>query len=242
MKVSIAQIRSFKGNVMANVATHKRMINLAIAHQADVVFFPELSISGYEPELAKELATTQDDLLFDEFQHLSDSFQVTIAAGIPTHSHEGIKISMIILQPTQPRQTYSKQKLHSDELPFFVPGKEQLILKVKNKKIAPAICFESLQNNHFENAIQLGADIYLASVAKPHHTLSVAFQHYSSMAKKFSIPVCMVNSIGFCDHFLSAGMSSLWSKNGLLLGQLGDQNEGLIIFDTDSEEAVVNPL
>ncbi len=242
MKISLAQIQSLKGNVVANVATHKKMIDLAIAHQADAIFFPELSLTGYEPELAKELAATQDDLLFDEFQQLSNSFHITIGLGIPTRSNDGIKISMIIIQPDQPKQTYSKQQLHSDELPFFVQGKEQLILNIENTKIAPAICYESVQVNHFENAFQLRAELYLASVAKPHLALSDAYQHFSSMAKKYSIPVCVANSIGFCDHFLSAGMSSVWSKNGHLIGQLNDQNEGLIIFDIESEEVLVITL
>jgi apolipoprotein N-acyltransferase len=44
---------------------------------------------------------------------------------------------------------------------------EQVIIKTNDTNIAPAICYESLQPIHIENAFKLGADVYLASVAKP---------------------------------------------------------------------------
>ena len=51
MKISIAQTRPIKGDIPANIEAHKRFINLAVSNGADAIFFPELSITGYEPEL-----------------------------------------------------------------------------------------------------------------------------------------------------------------------------------------------
>ena len=73
MKIAVAQTRPVKGDIKANIEHHKKMINLAISHGADMIIFPELSITGYEPELAKELATNQDDSRFDELQQISDT-------------------------------------------------------------------------------------------------------------------------------------------------------------------------
>ena len=73
---------------------------------------------------------------------------------------------MIIFEPNKPRQTYSKQQLHSDEFPYFENGVEQVVIKTGNMNIAPAICYESLQPTHAVNAFKLGADIYFASEAK----------------------------------------------------------------------------
>ena len=44
----------------------------------------------------------------------------------------------------------------------------------------------------------------------------------------------MVNSIGFCDQFLAVGQTAIWSKEGDLIGQLDDQTEGVLIFDTEN--------
>lgn len=48
----------------------------------------------------------------------------------------------------------------------------------------------------------------------------------------------MSNSVGFCNNFLSVGTSSVWTKQGVLVGQLDDKKEGLLIFDTENEEVI----
>ena len=46
----------------------------------------------------------------------------------------------------------------------------------------------------------------------------------------------MVNSVGFCDNFLSVGQSSIWSRNGRLIDQLDNNTPGILIYDTDTEK------
>ena len=238
MKICIAQTKPIKGNVSANIEAHKRFIELALTLNAEAIFFPELSLTGYEPELAKKLATNQNDNRLDIFQQICDNNHIIIGLGLPTATESKIRISMIIFEPNNPRQTYSKQQLHSDEFPYFENGVGQVIIKSNDKNIAPAICYESLQPTHSENAFKLGADIYLASVAKPANGIEKAFKHYPAVAKQYAMPVLMSNCVGFCDNFLSVGKSAVWTKEGELVGQLDDKTEGILIFDTETEEIV----
>ncbi|MBO9595954.1 MAG: carbon-nitrogen hydrolase family protein [Niabella sp.] len=242
MNISIAQIRAIKGDIPANIEIHKRVIAAAVNGNASAVFFPELSITGYEPELAEHLATNQNDPRFNDFQLLSDNNKITIGIGMPTIAPAGILISMIIFQPHVPRQIYSKQKLHTDELPYFVNGDRQLILEVGNQQIAPAICFESLQMDHATTAKAIGASLYLASVAKSQKGVDKAVIHYPEVANKNSMPVLMANCVGYCDNFDSVGKSSVWTKEGRLAGQLDHVREGLLIFDTDTERVTTELL
>lgn len=235
MNIAIAQTRSIKGNITANTIKHKELIELAVANNAAAIFFPELSLTGYEPTLAAALATNADDPLFNGFQEISNTHRITIGLGMPTKAAGGIHISMIVLQPNTPIQVYSKQQLHEDETPYFTSGKEQIMLQVQQQKIAPAICYESLQWSHSENAHQLGAAIYIASVAKPQRGIDKAMLHFPAVARRFSMPVFMANGVGPCDDFISAGQSAVWTKSGALAGQLDDQNEGVLIFDTEKE-------
>ncbi|MCF3109723.1 carbon-nitrogen hydrolase family protein [Niabella sp. CC-SYL272] len=238
MKIAVAQIRPAKGNITENVTAHKKMIDLVIARKTDAVFFPELSITGYEPTLAKVFAQDRDDKIFDDFQEMSNENNITIGVGVPTKANAGIQISMLIFQPNVPRKTYSKQQLHADEFPYFVGGDEQIILTINKEKIAPAICYESLQAGHSNKAMLLGANIYVASVAKSQNGIDKAMQHYPAVARKFSIPVLMSNCVGSCDNFQSVGKSSVWTKQGALIGQLADQQEGVLIFNTETEEII----
>src|SRR5690349_7646591 len=134
MKLSVAQTSSVKGDVSANITRHKKFINTAIAHQADIVIFPELSLTGYEPTLAKALATDKDDPRFNEFQLLSNEGEITIGVGMPLKYRDGISISMMLFQPNQPRQVYAKQYLHPDENQFFISA-PNIELKVGDTSI-----------------------------------------------------------------------------------------------------------
>ncbi|MBC3542309.1 carbon-nitrogen hydrolase family protein [Rufibacter sediminis] len=242
MKISIAQIKPIKGDISANINKHKQMISLASSLKASAIFFPELSVTGYEPRLAEELATDEYDQRFDDFQQISDTSNITIGLGVPTNSDTGIRITMVIFQPGRARQMYSKQQLHADELPFFAPGEKQAIITVDQTKIAPAICYESLQPAHADAAAKMGAEIYLASVAKSQNGVNKAMVHYPEVAKEHAMPVLMANCVGACDDFVSVGQSSVWTNQGVLLAQLDNENEGLLVFDTETEEVTLQAV
>lgn len=235
MKICISQTKPIKGDVSANIEAHIKFIELALTLNANAIFFPELSLTGYEPELAKKLATNQNDKRLNVFQEASDKNNIVIGLGLPTETGTNIRISMVIFEPNNPRQTYSKQQIHSDEFSYFENGVGQVIIKSNDKNIAPAICYESIQPTHSENAFKLGADVYLASVAKSENGIEKAFEHFPAVAKQYAMPVLMSNCIGFCDNFLSVGNSAVWTKEGELVGQLDDRTEGILIFDTETE-------
>ena len=68
MKLAVAQIRPKRGDIVQNIAGHKKLIELAISEGADLIAFPELSITAYERALGVELASTQADPRLDELQ------------------------------------------------------------------------------------------------------------------------------------------------------------------------------
>lgn len=242
MKLCSAQIQPIKGDIERNIQKHISFIRLAIDNGANLIFFPELSLTGYEPILAKELATTQGDKRLAIFQEISDANQIIICVGIPTQQQNDICISMMIFQPLTTRQTYSKQILHADEYPFFVSGKQQTFISYKNNKIAPAICFESLQIEHAEHASSNGANIYLASVAKSAKGVEKADIHYPKIAKNLNLTVLIANSVGPADDFVSTGNSAVWNNEGKMLAQLDDTYEGIIIYDVDTQQFLTQIL
>lgn len=235
MKICIAQTKSEKGNIQRNIENHLEFIERAIKLKADLIIFPELSITNYEPDLAKELATETDSNIFSPFQEISNINGISIGIGMPTKAIDGINISMLIFQPNKEKTVYSKQMLHSDELPYFVCGNNQTFLTIKEKKIAIGICYETLQREHFLNASKKGADIYIASAAKPKGGIEKAYKHFPQIADEFNTPILMSNCVGHCDNFMGAGQSAIWNRKGELIEQLDDNNQGLLIYDTKTE-------
>lgn len=242
MKICLAQTKSEKGNVQKNIQNHLEIVECAIELKSDLIVFPELSITNYEPELANELATEIKDSIFNPFQDLSDRNKITIGIGMPTKATDGINISMLIFQPNKERTVYSKCLLHSDELPYFIPSNNQPFLKLKGKNIALGICYETLQREHFVKAKENNADVYIASVAKPDRGTDKAYLHFPSIAEEFETPILMCNSIGYSDNFVANGLSSVWNKKGELLGQLDRENQGLLVYNTENEKLEVEQL
>jgi len=242
MKICAAQTRPIKGDIQSNIDNHKKLIDLAGSNGADTVIFPELSLTGYEPKLSKELATNQDDCRFDDFKKISDTKQITIGVGVPTKNNARICISMVLFQPHQARQTYSKKYLHPDEEEFFISGQSSIGLIGNKTNIALAICYELSVPEHAENAFKSGAEIYIASVAKSVNGVDKATQRLSEIANKYSMTVLFSNCVGHCDNFESGGKTSIWNNKGLLLGQLNDTNEGIIIIDTDTQELIAKTI
>lgn len=201
-----------------------------------MVVFPELSLTGYEPGLAIELATDQDDSRFDDFQKISDTREITVGVGVPTKSGAGICISMVLFQPRQAKRTYSKTYLHPDEEAFFVAGQSSPELKVNGTHITLSICYEISVPEHLETALKSEPTIYVASVAKCVNGIGKALERLSGIAKTHSMAVLMSSSVGPSDGTICAGKSSVWNSQGTLLGQLNETSEGIIMLDTETQE------
>jgi len=217
---------------------HKRLIELAVSEMVELIVFPELSLTGYEPKLAEALAVPEDDLFLDVFQKISDDSRITIGVGMPTKNDQGVLISTIIFQPHEPRQIYSKRYLHSDEYPYFIRGQRPLILNINDHKISIAICYELSVPEHSEDAYESGSEIYLASIAKSAEGIEKAIQTLSGIARNYSMIALMSNCIGPSDGFECGGKTSAWNNKGVLLGQLNDKNEGILIIDTCTIELI----
>ncbi len=234
MKIALAQAASVKGDIAANIAIHMEFIERAIIAGAEAVFFPELSLTGYEPALADQLATTSDDLRLNIFQQTSDQKKLIIGAGLPLWSADGISISMIIFRPLLPLALYSKKYIHADEEPFFIHGKNAPGLILAEHNIALAICYEIAIPDHSEQAFKNGAAVYIASVVKTTDGADKAIHQLADIAKKYGMTTLMCNAVGFADGGTCGGKSSVWNNVGDLLGQLDAESEGILLFDTQS--------
>jgi predicted amidohydrolase len=234
MKIAVAQTRPVRGNMQRNIEHHIPLIELAADNRADIIIFPELSVTGYEPSLAKQLATDEEDSRFTIFQQLSDKNNIIIGIGVPTKSEEGIYIGMVLFQPGQPPRVNAKAYLHPDEEPFFKPGPNLPALIIHNTHIAFAICYEISVPQHAETAFSNGAKIYIASVAKTVKGVEKAIHRLREIARTYGMTVLLSNCVGMSEDGECGGRSSAWDNTGSLLGQLNEMGEGVLMLDTDT--------
>ncbi len=236
MKICVVQTKPVKGDIQTNITHHKRLIELAASHAAELIIFPELSLTGYEPALAKELAIDLNDKRFDELQIMSDKKKMIIGAGMPVKNNDAVSIGMLLFQPNKKREVYFKKYLHADEYPFFVSGESLQGLTADGNKIGLAICYELSVPQHAEDTFKNGATIYIASVAKTRKGTEKALERLSEIAKEYNVPVLYSNCVGICDGDEMAGQSFVWNSNGELQEQLNDSDEGILIYNTITQE------
>lgn len=238
MKICLAQYKAIKGDIKNNLDNHARMIHMAADHGTHLIIFPELSVTGYEPTLANKMSIDADDNCLDNLQEISNTKNIVIGAGMPVNSQAGITISMLVFEPYQPREIYSKQYLHADEQPFFVNGEPHQVSFFKKHGIAMVICYEISIPEHAAAAHAAGASVYIASVAKSVTGVEKALQELPVIASKYSMAVLMADCVGHCDDFDCGGKSSAWNNQGQLLSQLNGSDEGLLIYDTESGHTI----
>jgi len=238
MRIGIGQTNPQKGDIEKNIVQHIKLLNIAIHRNADLMIFPELSLTGYEPELAEDLATTSDDKRLDVFQEICDLNKIVIGVGLPTKENDNLFISMIIFQPKRERVTYSKQYLYPTQVCHFTPGQKQIYLNIGDSIIAPAICYDLSNPEHSKKAYEDNANIYIASVLSDVDDIDSDIKKLSAIACKYEMIVFMANFIGQSGGFECAGKTSIWNKEGNIVGQLNDKNEGLLVFDTATYEVI----
>ncbi|MCR9279218.1 MAG: carbon-nitrogen hydrolase family protein [Pseudomonadaceae bacterium] len=238
MIIACVQMESIPGDIPSNVQRHIKAVQLAANAGAELVAFPELSITGYEPTLAKSLVIRDAEEQLNDLFSLSKQLGVTTAVGIPTPGDDKPRISQLFIFPDGTSGCYSKQILHDDEKPYFSQGENGYSLNKDNEVVIPAICYESLFPEHVERAAAQGATVYLACVAKPQPGKHYAHSHFPKAAKKHGFVVAMCNAVGTSDSFISAGSSAAWSRKGEKMAELDSQSEGILIVDVAGEEAV----
>ncbi len=101
--ISVAQTCPVKGNVNANLDEHLRLTELAASEGAQVVMFPELSLTGYEIALAEALAFSEHDPRLATLIDTAASHSLTLIVGAPVRigarlHYRGV-YSMLIAAP-----------------------------------------------------------------------------------------------------------------------------------------------
>ena len=242
MIVAAAQIHSIPGDIRANIDLHLAAIRLAAQQGADMVVFPELSLTGYEPSLAQQLAFELPDDRLQIFRDVSERVGIAIGIGIPAKTAGKPRISQLFFRQNSPEVLYSKQHLHEDELPYFEAGDQQACLKTDTETLVPAICYEALVPAHAAHAAELGATAYIVCVAKSERSTALAHMRLSEAARRHGFAVVFSNAVGRSDNFISAGNSAAWNRKGEKLACAGANEQCLLLADLASGKATIELL
>ncbi|WP_020410577.1 carbon-nitrogen hydrolase family protein [Hahella ganghwensis] len=230
LKIAVAQISSVRGDVEENLERHIQASVKAGELGVDYLVFPELSLTGYEPELAAELAFTSDDLRLKPLIEIAGKHQMSLAVGAPISGATRPLIGTILVNPSGTIDIYSKMHMHSGEDQYFMAGSEHLIVSIKNTLVANAICADTSHPDHAKLCAEKGANVYAAGVLiseAGYPSDSALLQQYS---KIHNMLVVMANHSGPTGNWKPIGKSAMWWR-GELLAIATESDSSLVIAE-----------
>src|SRR5437868_6398287 len=94
--IAVAQTCPVPGDVQANLDEHIRLARLAATEGAEVVVFPELSLTGYELALAAGLAFSEGDPRLAPLLDVAAAEGITLVVGAPVRVGSTLHIGAFI--------------------------------------------------------------------------------------------------------------------------------------------------
>lgn len=227
--IAAGQTTPAKGDISLNIRQHKKLIELAAKKDARLIHFPELSITGYEPELAEGFAFEFCDPRLKPLQKISSIKNIIVVVGAPLESEKGIQIASFILYPDGSQEVYTKHYLHRGEEKYFVPGTDNPQIELGNLNASLAICADITHKLHIQSASASGSVLYLPGVFLTPKAYSQETDLLARYARRFGLAVLLANFGGSSGNYQSAGKSACWDNSGNLLAQLPAEGNGVVL-------------
>ncbi|CDH44650.1 NAD+ synthase [Candidatus Contendibacter odensensis] len=238
LRVVMAQLDFLVGDIQGNIA---KIMTAAVDARdrlrADVIVFPELTVTGYPPE---------DLLLRPSFirqvepamQRLCMEIEgITAVVGYPAATSEGLRNSAAVIRDGAIQAVYHKQLLPNygvfDEKRYFVAGAEPTVVVINNVRVGITICEDVWQLDPVQKAVAAGAQLLLNLNASPFHTgkgqlrLDILRQRVAENG----IPIVYVNLVGGQDELVFDGHSQVVNSKGELTHRAPFCAEGLYPVD-----------
>ncbi|WP_175409166.1 carbon-nitrogen hydrolase family protein [Streptomyces sp. TRM64462] len=235
MTLAAAQFSAVPGDIGANVRTMAGMVRAA--EGAQVVVFPELALTGYEPELIARdpsLWIGADDA---RLAAVRDACRAVGAAAVVNGPAPAVgsgerrpAITSYVIGPDGTTLTrYDKQHLYETERDVFVAGTGDGRFTLDGHRFALATCFD----NHFPElggrAVADGRRVYLASsLYGTGDGVRERATVYPAIARRNGLYVVLANHVGPAGPWTGCGRSAVWGPDGALLAEADATAPGLV--------------
>ncbi len=249
--LALAQINTVLGNIEANLAKHREYIQDARQQGADLLVFPELSLTGYvlqdlTPNVA--LRPQKNDPVFKVLLEESRSIDLVIGFVDEDDRHRFF-ISSAYLSKGEVIHVHHKLYLPTyglfDEGRFFAWGDKVSAFNTRFGRMGILIC-EDFWHASPPYLLWLdGADMFIFTSASPGRGLNQAPQLESARwvelvnqayASMFTSFVAHANRTGYEDGLNFWGGSTVFDPNGELLITAPQHQEALTLVDIDMNQ------
>jgi NAD+ synthase (glutamine-hydrolysing) len=240
LKIALAQINLLVGDIKANA---DKIIQSAIYARdrldADLVVFPELSVTGYPPE---------DLLLRPDFiaqaskgvaEIAGQVVGIDVVLGFPEHYQDKLYNSAALLRDGAVLARYRKNALPNygvfDETRYFSEDDKTCVFDLKGTSIGITICEDIWVNGIVAKNKQAGAEIVLTLNASPFHAGKIHQREdiVLQQVKALQLPLVYVNQVGGQDELIFDGASFVANQQGEIVFRAEEFNEQISVVEFD---------
>lgn len=240
LRIVIAQLDSMVGNIDQNAAKIMQAVTEARdVAQAQLIVFPELTLTGYPPE---------DLLLRSDFQQKTrvtlqelakNIHGIDVILGYPEARHEGIFNAAAVIREGKIIATYYKHHLPNygvfDERRYFTRGTAPCIFECHGIPIAVTICEDLWYPDVILQAKEAGARLVCSLNASPYDYTKATLRARTiqDRALETGLPIIYAASVGGQDELIFDGGSLALDSNGQICQNGEFFKEELITVDVD---------
>jgi NAD+ synthase/NAD+ synthase (glutamine-hydrolysing) len=257
MRIALGQLNTTVGDLRGNADCMIAAAREAVRRGAEVVVFPELSITGYPPRDLVEkdsfLERTEEEL--ERFAAETADLDATLVCGYVgrASSETGKKVTNSAALVERGAIVFRQNKMLLptydvfDEARWFVPATEQSLTNVRGRRAAVTICEDAWNDKQFfdrrlylrdpvEELAQSGAEVLLSVNASPYHIgkRELRRELFARAAQRYNIPVVYVNQVGGNDQLVFDGSSFALDAKGRVIAAAASFREDLVLVDVDT--------
>jgi NAD+ synthase (glutamine-hydrolysing) len=256
MRIALAQINPTVGDLSGNVDRMARAARDAAARKAEVVVFPELSITGYPPRdlVEKPSFITRSEAELERLARETANLDISVICGYAARSQsetgKRAMNSAAVLEGGKVVFRQNKMLLPNydvfDEARYFVPADRESLCTLRGKQVALTICEDAWNDRNFwkqrlyprdpvEEMFAAGGDVMICINASPYNMgkREIRRRMYRASAKRYKRPVIYVNQVGGNDQLVFDGSSFAMNAAGEIIASARSFEEDLVIADID---------
>jgi len=262
MKIALVQLNPIIGDFSRNAERIVSYTERAKKAGADLVAFSELVLPGYPPrDLLEKYDFVQSNLnCLDSL--ISTIRGIGVLCGFvdinPADEGKSLYNAAVLFENGQILQKAYKRLLPTydvfDESRYFEPGAVSEPILYKGLQLGITICEDAWNDKdvfsrriyHLDPVAQLvenGAELIINISASPFHVGKHDFRKHmlGTIARKHQVPLAYVNQVGGNDSLLFDGLSSVFDRDGRVVGSALDFQEDLIVYDVETNQSEMHP-
>lgn len=223
--ILIAQHNLLVGDIEGNA---QRVIDVALKarDQADVIVFPELTLTGYPPEdlLLRPDFIDRVEVAVERIRR--EVSAICLVVGYPKRADGALYNMAGVLRDGKVVVEYRKQQLPNysvfDEKRYFASGSESGLFSVNGIKIGLTVCEDIWESAPVAQACEAGAQLMLNLNASPYHTGKAPEREalIQQRARENAVPIIYANLVGGQDELVFDGGSFVVDAQGNLTQRL----------------------